>query len=256
MVLQQVGRLSKTEVYPRLSLMSSASLIQHKPNLTGDFLGSLGPLQLKLHLHSLPEGSLAGSLDSITQGAISLECSEFQYDGGALSFAVPSVHGSWKGSVSADGKSLDGTWTQRAATPLRFTRDPFVPAAKPSRIDGIWLGTLHAAGQDLRVQLTVRSDASGHEFCSLDSIDQHAFGLECTNAVLSVDEFSFDIPVIDGHWNGKISPDGKTFLGVWTQRGSALNLEFARQSTAQGPAPISYDRRAAAGRHCWFEVGS
>jgi hypothetical protein len=48
-------------------------------------------------------------------------------------------------------------------------RDPdlvgsLVPAVKPSRIDGVWLGTLHATGQDLRFQLTIKSDIAGREF--------------------------------------------------------------------------------------------
>jgi serine-type D-Ala-D-Ala carboxypeptidase/endopeptidase len=88
---------------------------------------------------------------------------------------------------------------------------------------------------------TVKSDASGHEFCSFDSIDQHAFGLECANVVLSLDKFSFDVPIVSGHWNGKIFAGGKTLSGLWTQGGVFLNLELARQSTALGPAPIAYD---------------
>jgi len=71
------------------------------------------------------------------------------------------------------------------------------------------------------VQLTVKSDASGREFCSFDSIDQHAFGLECANAVFSHDDFSFEVPIVNGNWNGKITSDGKTLSGLWTQGGSS-----------------------------------
>jgi hypothetical protein len=42
-------------------------------SLAGDFLGSLAPLHLKLHLASKPGGSLTGSLDSINQGAIAYD---------------------------------------------------------------------------------------------------------------------------------------------------------------------------------------
>lgn len=70
---------------------------------------------------------------------------------------------------------------------------------------------------------------------------QHAFGLECANAVFSHDDFSFDVPIVSGHWSGKITADGNMLSGIWTQGGSSLNLELARQSTALGPAPIAYD---------------
>src|SRR5258708_13044256 len=45
----------------------------HNVSLAGDFLGSLAPLHLKLHLASKPGGSLTGSLDSINQGAIAYD---------------------------------------------------------------------------------------------------------------------------------------------------------------------------------------
>jgi hypothetical protein len=52
---------------------TSAAFTQRKPDLAGDFLGSLAPLHLKLHLASKPGGSLTGSLDSINQGAIAYD---------------------------------------------------------------------------------------------------------------------------------------------------------------------------------------
>jgi hypothetical protein len=133
-------------------------LAQDKPNLAGDFRGSLGPFRLKLHLITKPDGSLSGSLDSLDQGAMGIPCSDFEYDGKALSFAVPSVRGSWKGSVSNDARTLDGTWNQISRTSLQFTRATFVPAMKPSRVDGIWLGSVRENGRDLRGQLILKTD--------------------------------------------------------------------------------------------------
>jgi D-alanyl-D-alanine-carboxypeptidase/D-alanyl-D-alanine-endopeptidase len=85
---------------------------------------------------------------------------------------------------------------------------------KASRVDGVWLGSLHAPGQDLGIQFTIKSDASGHEFCSLDSIDQRAFGLECANVALSNDDFSFDAPSVSGHWIGKLSAENPSLVGL------------------------------------------
>ncbi len=114
-------------------------------------------------------------------------------------------------------------------------------AAKPSPVDGIWLGTLQAGPQSLRVQLHVQSDAAGKESCALDSLDQHAIGLECANVVATGSDFSFDVPVVHGHWSGKLSADGKAMEGTWNQ-GSPLPLTFTRQATALvAPTPAPPD---------------
>ena len=104
-------------------------------------------------------------------------------------------------------------------------------SAKPSRVDGIWLGTLQAGGTSLRIQLHVKSDDKGQENCSLDSLDQGAMGLECAKATLAGDDFSFDVPVVMGHYAGKLSADGTTLTGTWSQNGNSLPLNLARQTT-------------------------
>ena len=112
--------------------------------------------------------------------------------------------------------------------------------------EGIWLGTLHAGPQTLQIQVTVnpatvKQDAAGVESCTLDSIDQGAFGLKCANATFANGDFSFEIPDVHGSWKGKLSADGKTLSGTWTQAGSALPLDLARQSASVAPKAIAYD---------------
>jgi D-alanyl-D-alanine-carboxypeptidase/D-alanyl-D-alanine-endopeptidase len=221
----------------------ASALAQQKPKVGGDYVGELGPLHLKLHIMAAADGSLSGTLDSPDQGAIGLACADLHLDGSALSFTVPTVKGSWKGSVSADGASLSGTWDQGRPSPLNFSRDTFVPATKPSRVDGIWLGTLEAGSRSLRIQITMKSDSAGKEYCELDSLDQRAMGLPCANVILNDQDFAFDVPVVKGLWRGKLSADGNTLTGTWTQ-GSPLELNFTRQTSAIAvklPAPPSYD---------------
>jgi CubicO group peptidase (beta-lactamase class C family) len=221
---------------------AGSALSQDKPKLAGDYAGELGPLHLKLHLLATADGTLSGMLDSLDQGAMGLACADFHSSGSALSFAVPSVKGSWTGTVSADGALLSGMWSQGTPTPLNFSRETFVAAAKPSRVNGIWLGTLDAGPQSLRIQIVVKSDSAGKESCSLDSLDQHAMGLPCANVILKDQNFSFDVPAVKGLWRGKLSADGNALKGEWTQ-GSPLTLNFKRQESAIATklAPIRYD---------------
>src|ERR1700679_1356118 len=81
-------------------LMPICLLAQQKPAIAGDYAGTLGPLHVKLHLKVDAAGAIAGTLDSPDQGAAGIACADFHLEGEALSFTVPDVHGSWKGTVS------------------------------------------------------------------------------------------------------------------------------------------------------------
>jgi CubicO group peptidase (beta-lactamase class C family) len=210
----------------------------------GDFLGMLGPLHLKLHLKVDAGGALSGTLDSPDQGANGLPCANFKSAGKSLSFDVPSVGGTWRGTVSKDGDLLQGDWTQGSAMPLSFRRDvPFAAAEKPSRVDGTWLGELGSGRERLRIQVKVKSDRAGKLYCSLDSLDQEAMGLPCERVRLEGDRFSFEIPSVNGRWSGTISKDGNELDGKWFQ-GGVLALKLARKAAPvelKAPEPPKLD---------------
>jgi D-alanyl-D-alanine-carboxypeptidase/D-alanyl-D-alanine-endopeptidase len=209
-----------------------------RPAVSGEYVGVLaGALHLKLHITVDGTGAMSGALDSLEQQAMGLACAGFHLDGNTLSFTVPVVHGSWKGTVSEDGNTLTGTWDQGSPMPLTFHRD-MVPAARPSAVDGVWLGTLRPGNQELRVQLQVQSDQHGNEFCTLDSLDQHSMGIECANVKFEGDSFAFEVPSIHGVYQGKLAADGNSLTGTWKQ-GPPLPLDFARQAKALTLPPIA-----------------
>jgi serine-type D-Ala-D-Ala carboxypeptidase/endopeptidase len=237
--LPRMARAALLIAVTALGVGSTVASAQDQPMVKGDFVGALGPLHLKLHIAVASDGSLTGTLDSPDQGASGLQCTDFHREGQTLSFSVPAVHGNWRGSVDTDGATLTGTWTQGTPMPLTFSRDSFVPAAKPSAVDGIWLGTLQAASQPLRIQVTIKSDNTGQEFCTLDSIDQGSFNLACSNIAYADRKLSFDIPVVHGHWTGELSDDHNTLTGIWNQK-VPLPLNLARQSKRWSPPAVTY----------------
>src|SRR5262245_31346453 len=179
-ISQRVLRIATFALLSTISLMSN-SAAQQTPAIQGDFVGELGPLHLNLHIIRAADGTLSGTLDSLDQGAKGIPCTDFRVEGQTLSFRVPDVGGSWKGSIEDNGAKLSGTWTQGSPASLTFTRDTFVPASKPSPLDGLWLGTLKAPNLSLRIQIAVISDHAGRESCTLDSLDQGALNLPCAN---------------------------------------------------------------------------
>src|SRR6201987_252459 len=113
---------------------------------------------------------------------------------------------------------------------------PASSSASSGSIDGIWLGTLHAGAQTLRIQVHLLTNAGARTFghtCSLDSSDQNALGIPCTIVAVNGSSVSFDVPAVSGKWSGQLSADGQTLTGTWTQ-GESLPLVFERQLT-EGP---------------------
>lgn len=236
--LSAMLRIAMMSALATIGCASTSAFAQETPVIQGVFVGTLGPLHIKLHIAVAADGTLGGTLDSPDQGALGIPCADFRQDGRMLSFSVPAVGGSWKGSIENEGTTLSGTWSQGTSMPLTFHRDTFVPASKPTSVDGIWLGTLQAGSQALRVQITVTSDNVGHEYCSLDSLDQGAFGLVCSNVEYSGQQFSFDMPALHGRWKGELSGDDNALTGTWTQ-GVPLPLNFTRQTKRWSPPPVT-----------------
>ena len=226
------------------AILSLATTLAQPPKIGGDYSGMLGPLHIKLHLKTGTIGNLEGSLDSVDQGGFGLPCSNLHLNGNTFTFEVPSVNGKWEGTVLDDGATLNGSWSQGSPMPLVFRRDePFAAAEKPSPVDGMWLGTLQAPNRSLHVQLQLKSDRAGKEFCSLDSLDQGAMGLLCENVHLDGNHFSFEVPAVHGHWSGTLSATGNELDGTWSQ-GKDLPLRFTRQKAAvaaKPPEPPHFD---------------
>jgi D-alanyl-D-alanine-carboxypeptidase/D-alanyl-D-alanine-endopeptidase len=110
---------------------------------------------------------------------------------------------------------------------------------KASPVDGIWLGTLAVGAQSLRIQVVLTSDSEGHAHCFMDSIDQGAFNIDCTNIAFADRQLNFDVPAVHGHWAGELT-DENTLTGNWSQ-GAPLALNFARQSKRWSPPPVAAD---------------
>ena len=184
--------------------------------VVGDYAGSIGPQQATLHLRIGPDGALTGTLDHLDPKAPWMfTLGDLHLEGRTLSFTVLSVNATWKGAFSSDGNTLSGTWTQKGGSWfVDFVRLKFIPAVKPSPVDGIWLGEVPmTANASTRIQVVVKSDINGREVCTLDALDAYTMGLECANVVFKGDDFSFDIPATGEHWSGKLAADGKSLTG-------------------------------------------
>jgi serine-type D-Ala-D-Ala carboxypeptidase/endopeptidase len=215
---------------------------QQKPDIAGDYSGEIAGQDVILHLKIQGDGSLSGTLDHLDPKAPWMfVLADMHLEGRALSFAIPPADAAWKGEVAKDGSSLSGSWNQKGGSWLvDFDRQKFVPAARPSPVDGIWLGELRAQSKSsTRVQIVVKSDAAGREYCTLDALDIYYTDLQCANVVFAGSDFSFDVPTGATHWTGKLSEDGKSLTGF----SHAKVLKGAE--TQDAPEALNFTRQAA-----------
>jgi serine-type D-Ala-D-Ala carboxypeptidase/endopeptidase len=119
----------------------STGTVAAKPSLSGIWLGTLQArngkrLRAQLHLDDK-----TCSVDSLDQRQMGIPCTNVVLTASSLSFDVPSVAGTLKGTVAADTQTITATWTQRGADmPLVLTRqakaiappEPSKPAFDPA----------------------------------------------------------------------------------------------------------------------------
>ena len=221
MVCRPALRASLVAIGALLFLLAAAAGAQTTRELAGDYAGEIEDRPATLHLRLADDGALTATMDHLDPPAPWMfTCDDVRLEGRSLSFTIESVHASWRGTLSADGRTLSGTWTEKGSSLfVSFVRQQFIPAAKPSAIDGFWLGTQRGGtGPSTRIQIAFRSDSAGREYCTVDVLDLYYNDLECANVIFNGGAIAFDVPTFGSHWSGELSADGNMLSGKGVQR--------------------------------------
>jgi uncharacterized protein (TIGR03435 family) len=95
---------------------SAAATAKSGQSIVGDWQGTLhipqGDLRIVVKITEANPGGLKAVLYSIDQGGQPIPASSASFEGGVLKYAVQMIEGSYEGKMSADGKSIAGTWKQ------------------------------------------------------------------------------------------------------------------------------------------------
>jgi len=228
-----------------LLILTMVANLARAQDISGDWQGTLnngvGRLRLVLHISKSPDGPLKATLDSVDQNASGIAVTSIALIGSKLRLEVAAVHGAYDGQLQADGKTIKGVWTQGRALPLDFTRGTTPikiehKPAKPSDIDGTWMGTLDTGMAKLRVVFHIVNTEDGL-IATIDSPDQGAKGLPTTSVTRDASTLKIEANSIGGSYEGKIVPDLSSIDGKWTQGGATLPLLLKRVKDEAELAP-------------------
>ncbi len=224
------------KVFVSFIILLFASLPAFAQNIVGDWQGTLkaGPAELRLVLHITKnsDGALGASLDSLDQGAMGIPVNGVTLANSKLTLNVDAVRGTYEGTVNKDATEIAGTWSQGQPLPLTFSRvtAPIKTEhkpAKPSDIDGDWMGTLDAGMARLRLVLHVFNTEDGL-MATLDSPDQNANGIPVTTVTRNGSALKLEVKGIGGAYEGTIDKELTTFTGTWKQAGNSFPLVLKR----------------------------
>jgi uncharacterized protein (TIGR03435 family) len=131
-----------------------------------------------------------------------------------------------------------------------------LPALKAQNIAGNWQGTLDAGAQKIRVVFKIALE-NDQPKATLYTVDRPSppFATTITRDGSTV---KMTIPGVNGTYQGKLSADGNSIAGTWTQGTSlVLNLSRATPETAwEIPQPPPPPARMAADAKPAFEVAT
>ena len=110
-----------------VALVLASNRPLYAQDVVGDWQGTLkvpnAQLRVIVNLAKSDDGGWKTTMYSIDQGVDGIPANSTAVNGSSLKFTVDAIHGSYEGTVSADGASIEGAWTQGRPLPLELARD-------------------------------------------------------------------------------------------------------------------------------------
>ncbi len=235
-------RMVRSGISTLLLILAPCLTAQSNTSPAGHWEGGIkvpsGDLKVVVDLDRDAKGNWIGDIDIPDQGVKDLPLRDLSVAGDTVTFALPAGPGdpTFNGKVSAEGSVLSGDFSQNGGSvpfTLNRTGEPKVvvsPASPslPEKFTGVWEGKLEAPGGSLRIVFHFENK-DGAAVGSIDSPDQGASGIPISRISVEGSAIQVGVQIISGEYKGRLSDDGKTISGEWSQGGATLALALARK---------------------------
>lgn len=205
---------------------------------TGHWLGSLEvgqSLGVEVDIASKGTGVWYGTFSVPAQGTKGIPLADLAVKGTAVSFAIKGAPGDpqFSGTLSADGKTIDGTFSQGGGLiplTLSWKGEPKFEVPEKSTpvtkdLEGSWEGSLDVKGTILRLVLKLANAPEGATG-TLISVDQNGLELPVSTVTQTGPRLKLVISMVSGTFDGELK--GGEIAGTWVQGPLNLPLVFKR----------------------------
>jgi hypothetical protein len=213
------------------------AVAQGQKGPAGHWVGTIaaGPgLEVEVDL-AMKGNTWHGTISIPAQGTKGVPLADLVVKDTAVSFAIKGAPGDprYAGTLSADGKSLTGDFTQGGGSmPLTLTwkGEPQFEVAQKSPpvttdLEGAWEGSLDVKGTVLRLRLQLANGANGAT-AVMTSIDQGNLEIPASTIAQDGPRVKLTFNMISGTFAGELK--GGEIVGTWSQGPLSLPLVFKR----------------------------
>lgn len=196
-------------------------------DVVGTWTGRLAPdantrLTIQFVISKKADGSYAAVLDSPDNPALrNVQATGVSFQGGALKLQVPSLSGSYAGTLK-DGR-IDGEWTQPGGK-LPLVLAPFQPVqlskAASSTLEGAWNGKLALAGGSVTVVTRFKPNDKGELVSTISVVEQGSVEIPISDIEFADNKLSFRVPRVNASYSGTLA--NGTITGTFKQPGPGM----------------------------------
>ncbi len=184
---------------------------------------------LNVHLYvKKSDGKLLATFNNLKMGLKEMPVDTIKRDEQSVTFSFSSIGAKFEGTLSNDGKAIDGNWLQGKE---KFSLSLKGEKIMPGTIVGTWQGNLNIT-QKLRLRLKVKK-IEGKFQASMDSLDQDAMDLLVDEIKLDKNQVTFVMKSLGASFIGNLDEKGAIINGNFSQSGAILPLAFNKESESQ-----------------------
>jgi hypothetical protein len=202
-------------------------------DIKGHWAGSVDVMSVEIDLDKAATGWI-GSFSMPTRGMSGIPLDSVIFTEGKASFVIRGSGQRFSGTLSADGKTLDGAFASATDShPAKLTRTGEArvelpkpnPAVAPEFL-GSWAGTIQfdqLGGPPLRVTVKISNGTAGAEALVV-SLDQGNTQLLVNTITQRSKRLTLEVKVSGGVYDAEINEAGTEMLGTWSQLGNSTAL--------------------------------